>query len=98
MSLGKNIEIEDGGLRLELNEWLRPIQENYKTLEQNFLRLEPEKNTVTKGKKDKVEAIRMNWLGLVCQMRTNRAPDIREFGMLIPSFQINLPSSIICSN
>jgi hypothetical protein len=37
----------------------------------------------------------MLWLGLVCQMRTNRAPNIREFGMLLPSLSINLSPKLI---
>lgn len=61
-TLGKTIEIKDGLLKLEANEWFQPIANNYSALEKDYLRLEPAKTPINKAKMEAIAAIRAQWL------------------------------------
>ena len=63
MALGKRITIIDEKLSIETNEWLVPIKEDYPALEEEYLRLKPEKNLLYSGVSSNLEPIRTRWLG-----------------------------------
>ncbi len=60
MDLGKNPVVRDGKIVIELNEWLRPIEEGYKSLEERYLRLEP-KESLDKGVNEEIDQLCLLW-------------------------------------
>ncbi|MCJ7471987.1 MAG: hypothetical protein MUP02_04170 [Actinobacteria bacterium] len=63
MALSKRISIYNGKLSIEANEWLVPIKEDYPALEEEYLRLKPEKDLVYSGVSSNLEPVRTRWLG-----------------------------------
>jgi hypothetical protein len=63
IALGKRFTILDRKLSIEFNEWLVPIKEEYKPLEEDYLRLEPNKNLSHSGISSNLEPICNTWLG-----------------------------------
>lgn len=62
-SLGQTFIIKDKKLTIELNEWFKPIQEDYPLLEERYLRLKPTENVITNNKNDDLNGVRSEWLG-----------------------------------
>lgn len=62
-ALGSNPTIKDGKLSIPLNEWLVPIAESYPALEKEYQRLEPTKESTSKGKNEAIASLRSTWLG-----------------------------------
>jgi len=62
MALGQNPTMKDGKLTIQGNEWLQPIAERYPTLEEEYLRLEPDKEPLNKQRTEALTSIRTRWL------------------------------------
>ena len=71
MALGKRITILNGKLNIEFEEWLVPIKEEYKPLEEAYLRLKPEKIDDFVLENEIFEPVRKTWLARVAKFRTN---------------------------
>ena len=63
MALGQNSTIKDGKLTIQANEWLQPIQKRYPALEKEYLRLEPSKRPLNRGKTQAFASVRTRWHG-----------------------------------
>lgn len=63
LGLGSNFLIMNGKLNLELSELLQPIQNGYKKLEEDFLRLEPRNSMMNLNQIGILDTIRTNWSG-----------------------------------
>lgn len=64
MTLGSNLLIKDGILKIQPAEWLNPIITDYKTYEAEYLTLEPEERLAATGTEGRLSSIRTRWLGL----------------------------------
>lgn len=62
-TMGQNFLLKDGKLTIEANEWLQPIINGYKTLETEYLALEPAELRFNTSESDAVGAIRTHWRG-----------------------------------
>jgi site-specific DNA recombinase len=62
MAIGQNPTIKGGILRIEANEWLVPIKDTYPKLEEEYLRLEPLRVPVNKGRTELLTPVRLEWL------------------------------------
>ncbi len=60
--LGKIITITDKKLSIELNDWFIPIENDYKALEQEYLRLELDKTPINKAKTEALTSVHTGWL------------------------------------
>ncbi len=58
---GSNFLVKDKRLVMEAQKWLVPIGDEYKTLEKEYLALEPEKTPLDKAKTERIESIRLYW-------------------------------------
>lgn len=58
---GSNFLIKDKKLEMLAQKWLVPIGDEYKTLEKEYLALEPEKMPLESGKSEAIEQIRLKW-------------------------------------
>ena len=63
MALGKRFDIKDGKLFIEFNDWLVPIDEGYKQLEEQYLKLELENNGDFELENEIFEPLCRTWLG-----------------------------------
>ena len=63
MVLGKKFTFLNGKLTIEYNDWLVPIRENYKALEEAYLGLELTEVEDFNLKNDVLETICSSWLG-----------------------------------
>lgn len=61
MTLGQNPTIKDLKLSIQANEWLQPIQKGYPALEKEYLRLEPSKRPLNRGKTQAFASVRTRW-------------------------------------
>ena len=64
MTLGSNLVVKDGILKIVPAEWLNPIITDYKTYEAEYLTLEPEERLAATGTEGRLSSIRTRWLGL----------------------------------
>lgn len=62
MALGKTPIIQDEKLIIEPNEWLVPVGNDYPTLEQEYLGLEPGKTPMDTTQNEALASIRTRWL------------------------------------
>lgn len=60
-ALGQNFLLKDGKLTIELNEWLVPIQQDYKVLEKEYLKLEPTERCLDKTKNTLAGELSTSW-------------------------------------
>ncbi len=63
MTLGSNLVVKDGILKIQLAEWLNPIFTDYKTYEKEYLTLEPAETLMPTGTEGRLSSIRTDWLG-----------------------------------
>ena len=63
LALGSNWTIRNGKLSIEAHKWLIPIGNSYPALQEEFLRLEPKKDTANKEVEDALSSLRIKWLG-----------------------------------
>ncbi len=63
MTLGSNLLVKDGILKIQPAEWLNPIITDYKTYESEYLTLEPEEKLAATGTEGRLSSIRTRWLG-----------------------------------
>jgi len=70
MALGKGFDIKDGKLYIEFNDWLVPIDEGYKQLEEQYLKLELENSGDFELENEIFEPLCRTWLGIVDEVRT----------------------------
>lgn len=63
MTLGSNLTIKDGILKIQLAEWLNPILLDYKDYKKEYLALEPEERLTATGTEGRLSSIRTRWLG-----------------------------------
>ena len=70
MAIGQNPTIKDGILRIEMNEWLVPIKNEYPKLEADYLRLEPLQVLENKERTELFNPVRRMWLHVVNDVRT----------------------------
>jgi len=61
-TLGITFTLKDKILSIKPNEWLVPIQQGYQKLEQEYLSLEPYKNSSNKAKTEALSSVRAHWL------------------------------------
>ncbi len=64
LALGSNFILKDKKLSIEDAEWLIPIKENYKTLEQEYLRFELDETLSVKEKEAALIPLRSTWRAL----------------------------------
>ena len=62
-ALGSNFTIKDGKLTIKANEWLKPIAEQYPSLEAEYHRLEPMKFGSIKAKNEAFSSLKAKWQG-----------------------------------
>ena len=62
MALGQNPTIKDGKLSIQANEWLQPIAKRYPALEEEYLRLEPDRKPLNKQRAEAFASLRTRWL------------------------------------
>ena len=65
LALGQNFLLKDGKLTIELNEWLKPIYQEYKSIESEYLKLELLDNRIETAKKDPCGSVSLRWLGVL---------------------------------
>lgn len=58
---GSNFTVKDKRLTMEAQKWLRPIDEEYKPLEEKYLSLETNKTMGVSAKAEAIESIRLRW-------------------------------------
>ena len=63
MALGQNPILKDKNLLINANKWLAPIAEGYKSIEEEYLRLEPEKILDKSMNNEVLSEIFVNWGG-----------------------------------
>lgn len=63
MALGKNPIIKDGKLSITAHEWLQPISDGYKELENQYLRLEPRKLIENIANNESLNSLNVMWGG-----------------------------------
>ncbi|KKP37648.1 MAG: resolvase domain-containing protein [Candidatus Peregrinibacteria bacterium GW2011_GWF2_33_10] len=63
VSLGQNFILKDARLSINLEDCLVPIKKSYKSLEEEYLGLEPEKRGMTKEQSPEINSIYSRWLG-----------------------------------
>ncbi len=78
-ALGKEIEMLDGIVNIDTNKWLRPIEENYKTLEKEYLKVRTDKKMDDKAKSNAFAALRLQWGG---RPDSNRRPPLPQSSAL----------------
>lgn len=62
LGLGQNPIIKDGKLFIQASEWLKPLENGYKQLEREYLRLEPHKTILNKAKTEALASVHTSWL------------------------------------
>jgi hypothetical protein len=62
-TLGANITLLDGKIRIETADWLFPVIDKYPEIQRRYEMLEPEKVHHNEGAKRVLEGIRTDWLG-----------------------------------
>jgi site-specific DNA recombinase len=62
LGLGQNPIIKDGKLFIQASEWLQPIKNDYKQLEAEFKRLEPQLTVSNKAKTEAFTSVHTRWL------------------------------------
>jgi hypothetical protein len=70
LGLGQNPIIKDGKLFIQASEWLQPIKNDYKELEKEFIRLEPNNLPINKAKTEALASVRTRWLRWLKEVRT----------------------------
>ncbi len=101
MTLGQNPTITDGKLSLEANCWLKPIEKDYPPLEAEYLRLEPLKTRINKGKNEVKTSLCPRWRCVVDDVRTAimaeegqiYIPDVRPMRLKADDM-MNLPHTL----
>ena len=63
MALGKNPVIKDGKLTIIAHEWLQPISDGYKALENQYLRFEPTKLIANIDNNELLNSLSIKWGG-----------------------------------
>ena len=61
MALGQNPTIKNGKLSIQANEWLQPIAEQYPSLEEEYLGLEPSETPLNREKTQAFASVRTRW-------------------------------------
>ena len=64
MTTGSNFTLKDGILHIQANEWLQPIKDHYPPLEDEYKRLELDKNPLNKAKTEALTSVIARWQGL----------------------------------
>ena len=62
-AMGQNFSLKDGKLSIEANEWLQPLINGYKTVEEDYRALEPAEVCSTTGESRPLQAVRTRWRG-----------------------------------
>jgi len=70
MALGQNPTIKDGKLSIRANKWLQPIAKRYPALEEEYLRLEPDRKPLSKQRTEAFASVRARWLRGTDDVRT----------------------------
>lgn len=60
-ALGKNPILKDGNVTFDLCPWLQPISAGYKTIEEQYLRIEPSERIDYSKKNSSIELIKTQW-------------------------------------
>ncbi|MFA7201457.1 MAG: recombinase family protein [Candidatus Paceibacterota bacterium] len=63
LTIGNDIKIRDGILSVVPHPWFFPIRENYSRLQEEYLRLEPNKLPINCEQNEALVSIRSRWLG-----------------------------------
>jgi hypothetical protein len=85
LSLGSNYTINDKKLFVEAFKWLIPIEKNYPSLRDEYVRLELEENFSPQRRNTPLDTINLSWRGTVQDVRTV-IENLGDVNIYIPSF------------